>query len=327
MWKKLGFVIAFLGLLLAADRGLSAVLGRLVMASNLRVSALYDGRVDADVVIIGNSRGVHLASSEAWSRTMCRPVFNLGLNGLDTATQDVLVRDYLERNRPPEIAVIEISNVFEDIPMAGELKPFIGDSPRLDALVSKQHGAMFPWTRISHLYRFNSEYLLRALLFLFRPSDQDPEPGGAITPAIIETYLRHHPRFDVHQDNVRILASTLEALHAHGVKPVLVLGPYHPAAYRDDDWREDALASVKALLPHDVAIIDWSSALTEDAAFADPLHMSPQGRETLVATLAVSPLGRTASLCPIAVGRSGDGSGPNPSGRVTAAAAAEATPR
>lgn len=326
MWKKLGFVLAFLGLMFVVDRSLSAALGRLVMASNLRLATLYDGRVDADVVIVGNSRGVHLASAAAWSRTICRSVYNLSLNGLDTATQDVLVRDYLERNRPPEIAVIEISNVFEHIPMAGELKPFLGDSPRLDALVREQQGAIVPWTRISHLYRFNSEYLLRALLFLFRPSDQDPEPGGAITPAIIETYLGHHPRFAAHADNVRILAATLEALRERGVKPVLVLGPYHPAAFREVDWREEALASVKALLPRDVAIVDWSSALSEDAAFSDPLHMSAQGREDLVATLAASPLARAASLCPVAVG-SGGTQGPDPRDRVTASAAAKVAPQ
>lgn len=102
---------------------------------------------------------------------------------------------------------------------------------------------------------------------------------------------------------VPVLASTLEALKAKGVEPVLVLAPYHPASFRIEDWRAEALAEVRRALPADVAIHDWSLALPDDASFADPLHMSPAGRRALAGRVAFSGLGDVASLCPATVGR------------------------
>lgn len=311
MWKKAAFAIGFIALLFAADRSASVILGKLMMHSNLRVSKLYGGRVDADVVLIGNSRGVHLAATDDWAKTLCRSVFNLSLNGLDVATQDALLRDLLDHNPPPEVAVIEISNLFADNSTAGELKPFIGVSARLRALVKAESDTIFSWLDISHLYRFNTEYLLRGLVFLVRSSDQLPEPMATITPAIIETFLDRDQHFDVNAQSVRILASTLELLKARGVKPVLLLAPYHPATFRNRDWLPEALAQVRAGLPADVPINDWSQALADDADadFSDPLHMSPAGRRALAGKIAMSPLGRAASQCPTAFRQSGHGQG------------------
>jgi hypothetical protein len=303
MWKKIAFVAGFLALLFVADRLGTAVLSHLVLASNARVSALYDGRVQADVVLIGNSRGVHMASSSEWAKALCRPVFNLSLNGLDVTTQDVLVRDFLERNPAPKVMVLEISNLFSDTFVAPEYRPFIAVSDRLSGLVRSRQDTWFPWLDISHLYRFNTEYLMRALLFLFRGSDQTPEVIGDISAARIDAYLAEHPRFDVNPKAVPVLASTLEALKAKGVEPVLVLAPYHPASFRIQDWRAEALAEVRRDLPADVAIQDWSLALTDDADFADPLHMTPLGRRELATRVSLSGLGDLASLCPPTLGR------------------------
>lgn len=303
MWKKIAFCAGFVALLFVADRLVAAGLSRLVLASNARVSALYDGRIEADVVLVGNSRGVHMASASEWAKSLCRPVFNLSLNGLDVTTQDVLVRDFLERNPTPKLMVIEISNLFSDTFMAPEYRPFIGESDRLAALIGSRQETWFPWLDISHLYRFNSEYLLRALLFLVRPSDQTPEAIGEISPARIDAFLASHPRYAVNPKAVPVLASTLAALHAHGVEPVLVLAPYHPGSFRIEDWRAEALAEVRRHLPAGVAIHDWSLALPDDASFADPLHMAPEGRRVLAGRLAFSGLGEVASLCPATVGR------------------------
>lgn len=306
MWKKIAFVAAFFALLFAADRTLAGLLSRLVLASNARVSALYDGRVEADVVLVGNSRGVHMAASPDWTRALCRPVFNLSLNGLDVATQDVLVRDYLDRNPAPKAMVLEISNLFSDTFMAPEYRPFMAESDRLAALIRSRRDTWVPWLDVSHLFRFNSEYLLRALLFLIRASDQTPEAIGEISPARIEAYLAAHPRYQVNAKAVPVLASTIDALKARGVEPVLVLAPYHPAAFRIDDWRGQALAEVRRRLPADAAVHDWSLALPDDASFADPLHMAPAGRRALAGRITVSGLGDLASLCPATVGRVSD---------------------
>lgn len=303
MWKKIAFVAGFIALLFIADRVVAAALSRLALASNARVSALYDGRVQADVVLIGNSRGVHMASSPDWASALCRPVFNLSLNGLDVTTQDVLVRDFLDRNPAPKAMVLEISNLFSDTFAAPEYRPFIAVSDRLSALVRSRQDTWFPWLDISHLYRFNTEYLMRALLFLFRPSDQTPEAIGHISEARIAAYLAEHPRYEVNAKAVPVLASTLEALEAKGVQPVLVLAPYHPASFRIEDWRAEALAEVRRGLPADVPIQDWSLALTDDADFADPLHMTPLGRRELAARVSLSGLGDLASLCPPTLGR------------------------
>ena len=199
--------------------------------------------------------------------------------------------------------VLEISNLFSDTFMAPEYRPFMGVSDRLAALVRSRQATWFPWLDISHLYRFNTEYLLRALLFLVRPSDQTPEAIGSISAARIDAYLATHPRYEVNPKAVPVLASTIDALEAKGVEPVLVLAPYHLASFRIDDWRAEVLAEVRQGLPRGVTIHDWSLVLPDDASFADPLHMTPAGRRALATRVAFSGLGDVASLCPATVGR------------------------
>lgn len=296
MKQKIAFVLGFIALLFVVDRVGGEILGQLVISSNLRVSMLYSGRIDTDVLVIGNSRGATLLAREAWEQALCRPVFNLSLNGLDVRTQDALLRDLVDHNPAPKVVVIELSNVFNSNVTALELTPFLAESARLGALVRGAQGTWIPWLDISHLFRFNSEYLQRAILFLFRPSDQAPETMGEISPGRIESFLSNHPRYDVNPESLSALAGTVAALRDHGVQPILVLAPYHPSAFSVEDWRAEVLAKLRAArIGADIR--DWSDALRDDIDFADPLHMTPHGRRVLLAGVKASDLGRTLSRC------------------------------
>src|SRR5574339_182296 len=55
--SRLWVYLVLIPLIFLGDRGIGAFLEYLTMSSNLRYSKLYNGKGEADIVILGNSRG------------------------------------------------------------------------------------------------------------------------------------------------------------------------------------------------------------------------------------------------------------------------------
>src|SRR6185312_4505509 len=108
--KRLGplaYLALVLALFVAGDRVIAFALGEIVSHSEFRFSRVYRGGLDFDVLVVGDSRGVHSIFAPELSKRLCRPVFNMAFNGMSTETEEALVRDYLDRNKPPKVVLIE----------------------------------------------------------------------------------------------------------------------------------------------------------------------------------------------------------------------------
>ncbi|MBK8428879.1 MAG: hypothetical protein IPL27_24315 [Lewinellaceae bacterium] len=135
MLKRTGWYIAFLIVLLAGDRTAGYLLQQQVAQSQFRYSRMYHGTAGADILLLGNSRGLTFYQPYIEEKTGLK-TFNLSYNGLPMDVAKVLVQDYLERYPAPKRMLIDITGCdrTNDELMAGFLA-YSGQSFRLDTLI------------------------------------------------------------------------------------------------------------------------------------------------------------------------------------------------
>ena len=166
------WLLALLGTVVAGDHVLASVLHRLLVHSQFRYSRLYRGGNDADVLIIGDSRGVHSFYAPAIEELAGLRAFNLSYNSLSPHIAEALLLDYLDHNRAPKVVIIEATSVITTGAVAGELRTYANLSPRVAAIYGAAHPIAARAARLFWLYPLNSEFFLEALHYM-RRTDQD----------------------------------------------------------------------------------------------------------------------------------------------------------
>lgn len=284
MKKPALFLIALVVGAILADRLASVAFNQLLLRSDFRVSRLYRGDARGDLLVLGNSRAIHMLDVPDINRLACRDTFSLALNGLDTETEDVLVSDYLGRNPPPRVALVEISSLTKPEIAAKEYAQYSLNSAPLRRLIAAQD-QFNPWRHLLNLYDFNGQMPWRTLAYLGRKDEQASAPmDGRLTPAIIAAYEAGTKPLSMQPDRIPALRRTIERLEARGVKVIPILAPYHASVLDHRIDKAEFLRVAESGLKRPV--VDLSGELKADQEFADPLHMSRLGRKTLAPTLA-----------------------------------------
>ncbi|MBC7772426.1 MAG: hypothetical protein H7210_08025, partial [Pyrinomonadaceae bacterium] len=160
-------LVMFVVIVFALDRVVGLGLGAVITSSQYRYSKLYGGTIDADVAVVGNSRGYHSLFTPEMSRELGAPVYNLSMNGLGIDMLDVIISDYLDNNRPPKMILIEITAA--DIAPGSTIvsfQPFLGESSRLRQDLRTYHPLRYWTSEVFHSYRYNSPILEKSLLYL-----------------------------------------------------------------------------------------------------------------------------------------------------------------
>jgi hypothetical protein len=283
--------LAYIGivalLFFAGDRGLSFVLSELVARSEFRFSRLYDGGLDYDVLVVGNSRAVHSIFAPDLSRGLCHSVFNIAYNGMSPEIEEAIVRDYLDHNDPPEAVLIEVSNVTGGNDLLNDVRLYADRSPRLQSLLWREAPMTSLWMKVSHLFAFNNELTLRALYYLHH-TDQDwiLDSGAQISRDVI---AHLHPELygqpQLRPAEVAALQRLTEYLRARHVQLILYVAPYHPAYVRLGPGYRAWLAQLQREIGGP-EIVDLSQRLSSDDDFADLVHVNSTGGEAVTAMMA-----------------------------------------
>ena len=294
-WQVL---LLFGALAVAGDRLLSLAALQVVRASHFRLAEIYGGRVDADIVVFGNSRGVHSLYSPRLSELTCRPAFNAAYNGLSLDSMVLAFEDYLERNRPPKFALFEITASATREHAAYELRTFTSLSPRLSRFYPRIDPAYPFWSRLTHLYHFDTELFLRCLYYLRRDDQDWIIEGRHITEDMIRSYdgLEH---YTMEMPLVKSWGVKLAIRHAAaaGVQPIFYIAPYHPVVFERTAGIDEWLAQLSSMSSLGAPVLDFSHALTGDPDFADPLHLNKRGSYKFIDAFLASPEGRRLSAC------------------------------
>lgn len=277
-------VLGFVALVVLGDQLLGRGLAGLVESSQFRFSRLYRGDVDADILVVGNSRAVAALPPPMVAEATGRRVFSIAYNGLSAEVSRALVADFLERNRTPELIVIEASFVAQPLELITDLKLWAGESPRLAALLDKYNPEVAFASRLSLLFRANSEFLLRALYFGDR-TDQTWMNRGRISEDKYRALLEAEAEpIETTPELLVELRQLIALCREAGIEVRLFVAPYLPATRARlgvDRWVAGLSA---ALSPAPIA--DFSAALDQRDHFADRIHPNELGARRLIEVMA-----------------------------------------
>lgn len=280
--KPITWICALAFLFFAGDRAAGWVLGKTVDGSQFRYSRMYDGRADAEVLLVGNSRGLAFYQPEIESLTG-KKTFNLSYNGMPADLAKVLMADYLEKYPSPKTILIDITlcDRSNNTLIAG-FSTYQTYSPRLDTLIAGQSSDVWYGQKISSLFRFNNEVFQRAVFYRNR-SDEDWLIDRQIAPALAASVPLDTFPVSIQPALIGDLSAAVALARAAGHRVELVIGPYYPGMVRD--WKNLQALKTAVEKSTGLTVMDFSQALSDPSDFGDLMHPNKQGAVHFAALL------------------------------------------
>jgi hypothetical protein len=269
------------------DRSAALVLNEIVKRSEFRFSKLYRGGMEADIVVLGNSRSVNAFFAPEMQTVLGKTVFHLGFNGMSMAITETIFDDYLESNQAPDLVIIEVTNMNVGYGQLKAQRLYSGLSPRLRQLLNREYPLIGSFCGISHLYRFNSELFMRCLYYS-NHSDQSWINGGTMNPSLLEdlqiTTQTQDNMFDRFSDGWPALLSIIGKCKEQNIELRLIVSPYLPQ-YSETLPMDSWVGDFRDALPDSSMLYDFHKALKDPAHFADILHINREGNIALLSEM------------------------------------------
>lgn len=258
-------------LFVAGDRLGGSVLQKAVAHSQFRFARLYAGEAGADILLMGNSRGLTFYQpyiEQITGKSTC----NLSYNGLPMDAANALIQDYLDRYSPKKLILdITMCDRENDALLAGFLQ-YTDRSERLNDLIYNKLPLVWWGGRVSSLFQFNNEIFQRALFYRHR-SDKDWLLDRTISGEQAARASENAYDLKINPYLIEQLRQSVAAARAKGVQVELVIAPYLPGFQIKhlDDLKY--LAETSTGLP----VHDYRAALNDIADFGDFMHPNQKG--------------------------------------------------
>lgn len=281
-FQHIKWIVTFIVVLLMADRAGGLALQALLKRSHFRFVDLYEGRIDAKVLGMGDSRGVNMIFAGPPFSGAGIEGYNLSFNGMSPLLAEVLFLDYLDRSSAPDLVLINVTLADKaplNVSMVREYKYYLPYSRRLANLMQADSPGAYAGTRFSHLFRYNSRQFLRALYYLGR-SDQNWGNGQQIGGRLMDEIDNMDPvEMTANAESLAAIRNIIAAAKARDIPVRLVLMPF----YQPYLEKITNLATWKMGIEAELAlkIWDFSSAVEGDSLFANSIHVNLRGRERL----------------------------------------------
>ncbi len=286
--KRLTWLVLLLVFTFVGDRLGGWVLGKIRDKSNFRYSRLYTGRAKADILLVGNSRGLPLFQPYVEEATH-KKTLNLSYNGLPNYLGVAFVLDYLDRYPAPDEIIYDITICNGgNPPLTIGMGPYAKYSPRVDSLVkavSDQDttGSYdFAWKgqQFSHLYRYDSEVFLQMPYYLNK-SDEFWLMDRVIPQAMIDDMPNFKPYpFNIWPSMLVDLRQMVHVAEAKGTKVKFIVGPYYPGYADKLPNLDELISTVKEATG--LPVHDFSRGLSESTYFADYQHPNLKGSKAYI---------------------------------------------
>jgi hypothetical protein len=293
------WILAFLALTFAGDRFFGFLLQCLSEKSQFRYARLYHTNEAADILFIGNSRGLTFFQPEVERLTGLKTM-NLSYNAMPADLAKVLVMDYLDRHPLPKTLVVDVTLCDrENEPLKTSFNLFTPQSQRLTDLIKASvstHKAdenalkvdtldafsgkkVYYGGLVSHLFRFNSEMFHR-VLYHYSKTDKDWLLDRVIgeTAATDTANMKSYP-VRMYPNMVGQMKEMIDYAQAKGVEVKLVINPYLPAFAELPEMRDSFLRPLKTYVENQTGmqVLDFSTALKERSDIGDFQHANKQG--------------------------------------------------
>lgn len=274
------------------DRACGIVLQQLVKESGFRFSKLYRGVLEADIVVLGNSRAVNAFFVPEMEKQLSQSVFHLGYNGMSTEVCEALFLDYLELNTQPEMLLLEVTNLHVSNGVLKDLKLFSGMSSRIQALIARDEPSLGAACRITHLYQFNCE-LFQRVLFYIGKSDRAWINSGLIDPVFASNYVPTQEEqgeclYPTKGLNWEALQRIETVCDERGIELRLIASPYLPEFRQNLTQYDEWVGQFRAELQQSNNFYDLTNVLESSHDYADVLHINRRGSDALLELMIAS---------------------------------------
>lgn len=281
--KHFYWIAALVLLTFAGDRIGGVVLKKIILDSKFRYSRMYGGQANADILLVGNSRGLSFYQPYMEEMTGLS-TFNISYSAMPMNLAEVLVRDYLARYEKPEY-------LFIDVTICDRLNPqliagfncYSSFSDRLDSLIHAVAPSVSYGGKVSHLFRYNSEIFQRAFYYSNKMDEDwllDREISSRLKQDIGSV---DSPTVELVPEMLQHLAATVKFAEEQDIKVKLVVSPYYfPFAERIKNL-DAMVAQVEAATGMEVH--DYSRAIKEPEDFGDYQHINVRGSRTYIQLL------------------------------------------
>lgn len=275
--KQLTWHIAFAALLFVGDRAAGYCLQKQAYESQFRYSRLYQGEAVADILLLGNSRGLAFYQpyiEEITGKTTC----NLSYNGLPMDAAKCLALDCLDactsgHGRRPQLLLLDITmcDRENDELLAGFLV-YSRRSNRLDTLIHSKLPKVWRGGQVSWLFRCNNEIFQRALYHRHEP-DKDWLLDRELPAALAAEVSKHSYALEIRPYLIQQLKETAARARGSGVRVELVIGPYLPGFQVTN--LDALIAEVEKATG--LPVHDYRDALNDPTDFGDFMHPNKKG--------------------------------------------------
>lgn len=270
LWIPACLLFFFIG-----DRIGGFVLSKIAAKSEFRYARLYQGEAEADILLLGNSRGLIFYQPHIEQITG-KSTLNLSYNSMPIDLGRALVEDYLEQYKAPELLLIDVTMCDRiNNQLITGFSTFSAYSDRLNNLIKEKSSKSFYAGKVSNLYRYNSEVFQRTMYYLSK-SDEDWLNDRLISPTMVEN-VKNDTAVELTINDYLLdeLNQLIQAAENKGVKVELVVNPYFPPYVKKMKTYFNFIGKIEAKTKRKVK--DYSRALTETNGFADYQHLNKAG--------------------------------------------------
>jgi len=278
--RKALWIPACLLLFFVGDRLGGFILSKISAESNFRYARLYQGKAEADILLLGNSRGLIFYQPYIEEKTGKRTL-NLSYNSMPIDLGRVMVSDYLKNYKTPELLIIDVTmcDRHNEQLIAG-FHTFSDYSEDLSNLIKEKSEKSWYAGKISNLYQYNSEVFQRTLYYL-RKSDEDWLNDRIISPTM-QANVTQDSAVELTIDDYLLtqLNDLVQLAESKGIKVELVANPYYPPYVKRMRTFYDFIGKINARTNKKVR--DYSRALNAVNGFADYQHLNKEGSKKYI---------------------------------------------
>jgi hypothetical protein len=274
--RHFSWIATFLTLSFVGDRLFGYFLQKITFNSQFRYSRLYRGDAKADILLVGNSRGLGFYQPEI-ERLTGLNTLNISYNGMPADLASALVRDQFQKNGAPKTMVVDVTMCDrKDDLFVAAFNLYSPYSDNLKALITKYDETVHYGGLVSHLYRHNSEVFQRAFNYRNK-TDEDWLLDRVISEKMAsDTSLKSY-KVRVMPEMVDHLKEMIDFAKSKGTDVKLVISPYFPRFA--ESIRDSFLTPLKTLVEAKtgLTVTDYSAALATTDAFGDYQHANKKG--------------------------------------------------
>ncbi|WP_126974081.1 hypothetical protein [Gynurincola endophyticus] len=275
--KKLYWILGLIALYFIGDRLVGYFFQQQIEKSQFRYSRMYAGNGEADILIVGNSRGLNFYQPYMDSVTN-QNTFSLCYYSMPPEMAIVMTKDYIDQYPKVKKILVELTLIeMSDDKLLPGFATYMNFSPRVDSVIKVKDKQSWNASQLSHLFRYNNEVFQRAMYYRNK-LDDDWYFDRTITEAFIQDAPNRSVTFKVNDTLIRQLAEIGAYAKTKGIEVYYIMGPFFPT-YPVHNL-DKLLARFTELTGYPV--INYSRSIQDPYSFTDYLHANLKGGRATV---------------------------------------------